>query len=105
VHVARLAGVPRTVTKRADEILREIEKEALLQPGSGRRSQRRSSRYTQLIFFDGNDDGNTAAEAESEKKDPILEEIMALDLDMMTPREALDRLAQYQRMQREREER
>ncbi|MFZ3134434.1 DNA mismatch repair protein MutS [Methanothrix sp.] len=105
VHVARLAGVPRTVTKRADEILREIEKEALLQPGSGRRSQRRSSRYTQLIFFDGNDDGNTAAEAESETKDPILEEIMALDLDMMTPREALDRLAQYQRMQREREER
>jgi DNA mismatch repair protein MutS len=104
VHVARLAGVPRTVTKRADQILREIEKEALMQPGSGRRSQRRSSRYTQLIFFDGNDDGNTAAEAESEKKDPILEEIESLDLDMMTPREALDRLAQYQRMQREREE-
>lgn len=104
VHVARLAGVPRTVTKRADQILREIEKEALMQPGSGRRSQRRSSRYTQLIFFDGNDDGNMAAEAESEKKDPILEEIESLDLDMMTPREALDRLAQYQRMQREREE-
>ncbi len=104
VHVARLAGVPRTVTKRADQILREIEKEALLQPGSGGRSQRRSSRYTQLIFFDGNDDGNMAAEAESEKKDPILEEIESLDLDMMTPREALDRLAQYQRMQREREE-
>ena len=37
-------------------------------------------------------------------KDPILEEIESLDLDMMTPREALDRLAQYQRMQREREE-
>ncbi|MGV8089302.1 MAG: DNA mismatch repair protein MutS, partial [Methanothrix sp.] len=105
VHVARLAGVPRTVTKRADQILREIEKEALLQPGSGRRSQRRSSRYTQLIFFDGNESGNTAAEAESEKKDLILEEIKSLDLDMMTPREALDRLAQYQRMQREREER
>jgi DNA mismatch repair protein MutS len=104
VHVARLAGVPRTVTKRADQILREIEKEALMQPGSGGRSQRRSSRYTQLIFFDGNESGNTAAEAESEKKDPILEEIESLDLDMMTPREALDRLAQYQRMQREREE-
>ncbi|HNZ05387.1 MAG TPA: DNA mismatch repair protein MutS, partial [Methanothrix soehngenii] len=104
VHVARLAGVPRTVTKRADQILREIEKEALMQPGSGGRSQRRSSRYTQLIFFDGNESGNTAAEAEGEKKDPILEEIESLDLDMMTPREALDRLAQYQRMQREREE-
>ncbi|HOI19986.1 MAG TPA: DNA mismatch repair protein MutS [Methanothrix soehngenii] len=104
VHVARLAGVPRTVTKRADQILREIEKEALMQPGSGGRSQRRSSRYTQLIFFDGNDDGNTAGEVERDKKDPILEEIESLDLDMMTPREALDRLAQYQRMQREREE-
>jgi len=104
VHVARLAGVPRTVTKRADQILREIEKEALMQPGSGGRSQRRSSRYTQLIFFDGNEDGNTAGEVERDKKDPILEEIESLDLDMMTPREALDRLAQYQRMQREREE-
>jgi len=48
--------------------------------------------------------GSTAGEVERDKKDPILEEIESLDLDMMTPREALDRLAQYQRMQREREE-
>ena len=102
VHVARLAGVPRMVTRRADEILREIEKEAVLQPGSGKRGQKRSARYTQLIFFDGDDDGNKAAEAERVKTDSILEEIVSLDLDMMTPREALDRLAQYQRMQKER---
>jgi DNA mismatch repair protein MutS len=100
VHVARLAGVPRVVTRRADEILREIEKEAVVQPGSGKRRQKRSARYTQLIFFDGNDDNNM--DGEGEKTDSILEEIMSLDLDMMTPREALDRLAQYQRMQRER---
>ena len=105
VHVARLAGVPRIVTRRADEILREIEKEAVLQPGSGKRRQKRSARYTQLIFFNGDDEGNAASEVEREKTDPILEEIASLDLDRMTPREALDRLAQYQQMQKERMDR
>jgi len=103
VHVARLAGVPRMVTRRADEILREIEKEAVLQPGSGKRRQKRSARYTQLIFFNGDDDGN--AEKESGKPDPILEEIRSLDLDLITPREALDLLAKYQQMQKERTDR
>ncbi len=103
VHVARLAGVPRMVTRRAEEILRDIEKEAVLQPGRGKRGQRRSARYTQLIFFDGNEDNKM--EEGSERTDPILEEIKSLDLDMMTPREALDRLARYQKMQREKEER
>jgi DNA mismatch repair protein MutS len=35
VHVARLAGMPETVTKRADEILREIEREAVIDPLAG----------------------------------------------------------------------
>lgn len=105
VHVARLAGVPRMVTRRADEILRDLEKEAVVLPGSGRGRQRRAARYTQLIFFDGDDGERAAGEKESERPDPIIEEIMSLDLDRMTPREALDRLAQYQQMQRERTDR
>ena len=101
VHVARLAGVPRIVTKRADEILRKIEKEAVLEPLSGKRRQKQSARYTQLIFFDGE-----KAEAPEKEmlQDPILEEIRSMDLDSMTPREALDRLAEYQRIQRERDD-
>ncbi len=101
VHVARLAGVPEAVTKRADEILKEIEKEAVIEPISRNKKQTRSSRYTQLIFFDN------PCESEKilgpQKLDPILEEIMSLDLDSLTPREALNRLAEYQKMHRERD--
>jgi DNA mismatch repair protein MutS len=51
VHVARLAGVPEAVTKRADEVLKQIEKEAVVEPLSGSKG-RRTQKYTQLIFFD-----------------------------------------------------
>jgi DNA mismatch repair protein MutS len=100
VHVARLAGVPEAVTRRADEILKEIEKEAVIEPLSKNKSQKRSSRYTQLIFFESPGEGEKILAAPG--LDPILEEIMALDLDSLTPREALNRLAEYQKRHRER---
>lgn len=54
MHVARLAGMPEAVTKRADEILKEIEREAVIDPLAGSKKGKRSgkSKYTQLIFFD-----------------------------------------------------
>ena len=52
VHVARLAGVPEAVTRRADQILKEIEKEAVIEPLSGKKKAGKSPEYTQLIFFD-----------------------------------------------------
>lgn len=100
VHVARLAGVPEAVTKRADEILKEIEKEAVIEPLSNNKKAKKSSRYTQLIFFD---------KPEGEKiltpqiRDPLLDEITRLDIDSLTPREALNRLAEYQKTIRERD--
>jgi DNA mismatch repair protein MutS len=95
VHVARLAGVPEAVTRRADAILREIEREADIQPLKMRKRAGRSPKYTQLIFFD-------AAEKER-SQDPVLEEIMGLDLDSLAPREALNRLAEYQRILRDKD--
>ncbi len=100
VHVARLAGVPEAVTRRADEILKEIEKEEVIEPLSKNKSQKRSSRYTQLIFFESPGEGEKILAAP--RLDPILEEIMGLDLDSLTPREALNRLAEYQKRHRER---
>jgi DNA mismatch repair protein MutS len=86
IHVARLAGVPEEVIKRANEILRVIESEAVVEPMGVPKSRKRSTKYTQLIFFD-----------EPSKEDPILEEIKALDMDAMTPIDALNKLAEYQR--------
>jgi DNA mismatch repair protein MutS len=100
VHVARLAGVPEAVTRRADEILKEIEKEAVIEPHSKSNRLKRPSRYTQLIFFEGPGEGEKILAAS--KMDPILEEIMGLDLDSLTPREALNHLAEYQKRHRER---
>ncbi len=95
VHVARLAGLPLSVTRRADQILKEIENEAVIEPFSRSKKSRRSSRYTQLIFFDSpKEDG---AIMQPQKESPILEEIRSLDLDSITARQALDRLAGYQK--------
>ena len=99
VHVARLAGVPDEVTKRADEILKEIEKEAVIEPLSKNKKGRKSSKYTQLIFFD-----TPAVEGkilQPPSQDPVLEDIRNLDVDSLTPRDALNRLAEYQKILRE----
>ena len=98
VHVARLAGVPEKVTKRADEILVEIEKEAAIEPGSRKRA-RRAPKYTQLIFFDQ----PASRDSEAENSHPVLEEIKSLDIDSLSPREALSRLAEYQKTIMERD--
>jgi DNA mismatch repair protein MutS len=102
VHVARLAGVPESVTKRADQILKEIEKEAVVEPLSGSKKGKKSSKYTQLIFFD-QPGGETSLQKKEIPIDPIAEEIQGLDLDCMTPREAHSKLAGYQKRLGERE--
>jgi DNA mismatch repair protein MutS len=102
VHVARLAGVPEVVTKRADEVLKQIEKDAVVEPLAGSKRGRKSTKYTQLIFFDQPGRGPSLQEKQIQS-DPVAEEILRLDLDSMTPREAHNKLAEYQKMLRERD--
>ncbi len=79
IHVARLAGVPLKVTARAREILKEVESESSI-AGKGRGD----TKYTQLILFDS--DNNA-------KESPIVEELKRLNVDAMTPLDALNALA------------
>jgi len=99
VHVAKLAGVPEVVIKRANEVLKEIESETVIDPLAGSKRGRKSSKYTQLIFFDqpGGEPGLQEKEIQIHS-DPVTEEIQRLDLDSMTPREAHSKLAEYQKM-------
>ncbi|MEI6102327.1 MAG: DNA mismatch repair protein MutS [Methanothrix sp.] len=103
VHVARLAGVPEAVTRRADQILKEIEKEAVIEPLSGNKKLRKSSQYTQLIFFDAPAPDGKEAEGKTEmilrpqKDDVIMQDILALNIDSLTPIQALSCLAEYQK--------
>jgi DNA mismatch repair protein MutS len=79
IHVAQLAGLPGAVIARANEMLRTLEGEHRVVPGEPERLD-----PTQLPLFE------TASH-------PTLDELRALDLDGMTPLEALNRLAELQR--------
>jgi DNA mismatch repair protein MutS len=83
IHVARMAGMPRSLVKRADEILLELEqshnRQDLKKPISGIADSREG---TQLSIF--------------QLDDPVLrqirDEILDLDIENLTPIEALNRL-------------
>ena len=95
IYVAKLAGLPKAVTRRAEEILKELE--ASHRVGGGQRNTSRSARSAcdqpppaqglQLPLF-GAGDG-------------LVEEIARLDVMSMTPIEALAKL--YELSQRARE--
>ena len=82
VHVAHLAGLPDTVVARAHEILRTLEGEHRVVPGA----PPRPPDPEQLALF-----GGTAP------PHPVLERLRELDLDTLTPIEALNRLVEMQR--------
>ncbi len=78
IHVAQLAGLPKPVVHRAEEILEELEQEARV-PGS----TRRTIEVRQLsLFAVGN---------------PLLEELQQMDISAMTPLEAISKLYELQR--------
>jgi len=81
IHVAKLAGVPRSVTDRATTILDTLENDHLNQDGKPsvpqRASRRQSSRQLSLFEL---------------PEDPLLDEIRNLEVDGMTPLEAMQEL-------------
>ncbi|MBI4498440.1 MAG: DNA mismatch repair protein MutS, partial [Chloroflexi bacterium] len=90
IHVARLAGLPPAVTHRAEEILAELEggggarREGT--PPRGPRRRRNNEEATQLALFGA--------------PHPVVEELLALDLESLTPLDALNRLYALQQRAR-----
>ena len=81
VHVAQLAGLPDDVVTRANAILRTLEGEHRVVPGAPRPDP---------------DPGQLALFQES-LPNPAIEELRRLDVNALTPLEALNRLADLQR--------
>jgi DNA mismatch repair protein MutS len=82
VHVARLAGVPREVVDRAREILAQLEASHLDASGRPRVSPITPAppvRHVQLTMFEG-------------VGSALVDELKRLDLDQMTPIDALNKL-------------
>lgn len=81
IHVARLAGIPKGITRRAEEILADLEQ---YQPGNQNRSGRReamrqpapdSGPKMQLTFFDA--------------PNPVIERLKDLEVEALTPLDAI----------------
>ncbi|MDE3096511.1 MAG: DNA mismatch repair protein MutS [Chloroflexota bacterium] len=85
VHVAELAGLPRAVVQRAREVLIELER------GTDGRGPKRSAAAPQLPLI-----------APEPREDPLRAELAALDVNAMTPLDALNRL--YELRERARSE-
>ncbi len=86
IHVAQLAGMPKSVVRRAREILLDLEEGA---PGKEERRRRRQTIGEarevplQLTFFGA--------------PDPVVEELKGLDVEGLSPLEALTTLFELQR--------
>jgi DNA mismatch repair protein MutS len=80
IQVARLAGLPASVIRRAREILAELESErgAAAMPAANNASEQ-----AQLVLFPA-------------AHDPLLKDLAALDIPSLTPLQALNLLAEWQ---------
>jgi len=87
VHVAQLAGLPEGVVGRAREILATLEGEHRMVPGPPPRPR---------------DPGQLALFGDARPPDPMVEELKSLDVNTLTPLEALNRLADLKRRAGER---
>ncbi|MGI8964277.1 MAG: DNA mismatch repair protein MutS [Thermomicrobiales bacterium] len=89
VHVAQLAGIPRSVIRRAEEILTDLEREHPGNEQGARRSAMRraapeSTAGLQLTFF--------------EQPEPVLERLRTLNVESMSALEAITALFELKRM-------
>jgi DNA mismatch repair protein MutS len=77
IHVAQLAGLPRPVIQRATEILKELEK------SSGQAIRINPQAAQQAALFP--------------ETNPLLDELNSLDVNSLSPIEALNKLFEWQR--------
>jgi DNA mismatch repair protein MutS len=77
IHVGQLAGLPRPVIQRAGEIMQQLE------ASSGKTMKVNPAAPKQLALFP--------------ETNPLLEELKSLDLNSITPIEAMTRLYDWQR--------
>lgn len=88
IEVAKLAGVPREIVKRADEILEEIESKHAVTPVAKQVPKAQT-------------DGFGSLPLESFVNDEICDELKKLDINTLTPIEALSKLYEFHKRLKE----
>jgi len=87
IQVARLAGLPATVIARAREILQALERDELARGGRPSISGTRTDPQQQLGLF----------QPPAQRDDKLRERLAAVDIDRLTPLEALTLLAEVKK--------
>jgi DNA mismatch repair protein MutS len=87
IHVAKLAGMPKPVIHRADEVLEELESASRLNSAKPVKKQQKEEAVPQLSLFG--------------QKPEALEELEKLDINALTPLEALNKLYELQKKAKE----
>lgn len=90
IHVAKLAGLPRTVVKRAEQVLETLEREG--------KSQSVSQLAEDLLLFAA---VRSKDEPAAQQIVPAMEALKELNPDNLTPREALDKLYELKNLAEE----
>jgi DNA mismatch repair protein MutS len=92
IHVAKLAGVPENVTSRAAEILRKLEDS---RQSSSKKDLKHSKPVVQLSFVSFDDKEKKEAKPDP-KMERLTKELKKLDINSMSPIEALQKLKELQ---------
>jgi DNA mismatch repair protein MutS len=84
IHVARLAGLPKSVINRAHEVLSDLESSHSRHPSgkTDRKETKKIPSVSQISFF--------------AEPSPVIRELEKLDINALTPLEALTRLYELQ---------
>jgi DNA mismatch repair protein MutS len=90
IHVAKLAGLPRSVVHRAQEVLSELEEDS--RTASARRSLKGRRQAKEVVPQQLPLLG---------QKSPLMEELEKLEIDSLTPLEAITKLYELQKKARE----
>ena len=79
IHVAQLAGIPASVIKRAEEVLKSIQKEA-----------------STLVDFSGDEkEKSVSYPSLFSEEEMVLDEILSINPDDMTPMQALQSITRW----------
>ncbi len=87
IYVAQLAGMPRAVVRRAEDILAGLERAGKQDGDAGRRVISENGGPVQMQLFGANH--------------PALEQLQELELDAISPLEAITRLYELQKLSRD----
>ena len=101
IEVAALAGVPKAVVKRAKEILSQLERGE--HPSSeGRTACASAKEISSPDFSDtGSDSGGRQLSLLSTDQSPVVQKLKSIDLDILTPIEAMNTLYELKKQAEE----